>query len=401
MTHERNRGTGWKAIPRGVVALGVVSLFMDLSSELVHGLLPIFLSVSMGASVTAIGLIEGAAEAMVSVAKMFSGVLSDRIGKRKPLILLGYGMAALTKPLFPLAGSVETVFTARLLDRIGKGIRGAPRDALIADIAPPHLRGACFGLRQSLDTVGAFLGPLAAVGLMLAYDNDIRAVLWFAVVPAFAAVLIVALGVEESGEPSGERTKAPTIWSHELRRLGAPYWRIVTVGGAMTLARFSEAFLLLRTQGLGLQIGLTPLVLVVMSAAYAASSYPAGALSDRIKRRLVLALGLAVLVIADVVLALAGDPAVAMLGVALWGLHMGLTQGVLSTLVADAAPSEARGTAFGFFNLVSGVLLLVASVTAGVLWDSLGPSATFLAGGAFAALALVGLMAMPRGIASQ
>jgi MFS family permease len=394
MTDKDSNKTGWKAIPRGVWALGVVSLFMDMSSELVHGLLPVFLTVSLGASAATVGLLEGIAEATVCVAKMFSGVLSDRWGKRKPLVLLGYGTAALTKPLFPLASSVSTVFVARFLDRIGKGIRGAPRDALVADISPPHLRGACFGLRQSLDTVGAFIGPLAAIGLMLAFHDNIRTVLWFAVVPAFIAVLVLALGVEEPDAPKDRAKKQPPIRLTELRRLGAAYWRVVAVGGAMTLARFSEAFLVLRAQGLGLPVALAPLVLVVMSVVYAASAYPAGAISDRMDRRMVLAIGLMVLMAADAVLAMAAGPTVAMVGIGLWGLHMGLTQGVLSSLVADAAPGEARGTAFGLFNLLTGLLLLAASVTAGLLWDTLGPSATFWTGGGFALIALVGMMAM-------
>ena len=394
MTDESKDETGWKAIPRGVWALGLVSLFMDTSSELVHGLLPVFLTVSLGASAAAVGLIEGVAEATVCVAKMFSGVLSDRWGKRKPLVLLGYGMAALTKPIFPLAGSVAIVFVARFLDRIGKGIRGAPRDALIADISPTHMRGACFGLRQSLDTVGAFLGPLAAIGLMLAFNDNIRVVLWFAVIPAFVAVLIVAVGVEEPDRPKYTGPKPPPIRLTELRRLGAPYWRVVAVGGAMTLARFSEAFLVLRAQELGLPLTLAPLVLVVMSVVYAASAYPAGALSDRMDRRLVLAVGLVVLIVADTVLALAGGATAAMVGVGFWGLHMGLTQGVLSSLVADAAPAEAKGTAFGVFNFVSGLLLLAASVTAGVLWDAFGPAVTFWTGGGFAVAALCGLLVL-------
>lgn len=392
MTTEGKNATSWAEIPRGVWALGLVSLFMDTSSELVHGLLPVFLTMTLGASAMAVGLIEGVAESTVSVAKLFSGVLSDRIGKRKLLVLVGYGMAALTKPIFPLADSVAAVFSARFLDRIGKGIRGAPRDALVADISPAHLRGACFGLRQSLDTVGAFLGPIAAIALMFAFQNDIRSVLWFAVVPAFVALLVLALGVDEPRSPqNGEKRSAP-IRLKDLRGLGSAYWQVVGIGGAMTLARFSEAFLVLRVQGLGLSAALAPLVLVVMSVVYAGSAYPAGVLSDRMDRRRVLIVGLAILVVADAVLALAGGVRWSMIGVALWGLHMGLTQSVLSTLIVDAAPAAARGTAFGVFHLVTGLLLLVASLTAGALWDWLGPAATFYAGGVFAVVALIWLL---------
>ena len=364
---------------------------MDMSSELVHGLLPVFMTVNLGASVAVVGLVEGVSESLVTVSKLFSGLLSDRFRKRKALVLIGYGLAALTKPFFPTATSVAAVAVARGVDRIGKGIRGAPRDAMVADISPPHLLGASFGLRQSLDTVGAVIGPLLAIGLMFAFKDSIRSVLWFAVVPAVVAVLILAKGVEEPEMATQHKANPVPVRITELIRLGAPYWQVVAVGGVMTLARFSEAFLILRAQALGLPLAFAPLTLIVMSLVYTLSAYPAGVLSDKLDRRFVLMAGLAVLVCADVTLALAGNILVVMVGVALWGLHMGLTQGVLSTLIAESAPTEARGTAFGVFGLVTGVLVLLASVTAGILWDRFGPAATFEAGGCFAALALVGM----------
>ncbi|MBI2816274.1 MAG: MFS transporter [Acidobacteria bacterium] len=383
---------GLRSIPRSIWALGFVSMSMDISSEMIHSLLPVFLVSVLGASATALGVLEGVAEATVNVFKIFSGMLSDWLGKRKPLALLGYGLAALTKPVFPLANSFSIVFAARLTDRIGKGVRGAPRDALVADLTPPHLRGASYGLRQSLDTVGAFTGPLAAVFLMLAFEGDFRSVFWVAVLPAFVSVALLAFFVHE---PSDSRTqhkaRRPLRWQ-ELRYFPSIFWFVVAVGAIFTLARFSEAFLILRANSLGLDNAYVPLVLVVMNAIYAVSSYPAGHLSDRIDRRFILAVSGVALIAADVVLATATGTASLMVGISLWGLHMGFSQGLLTALVADTAPVRRRGTAFGLFNLVSGVVLLVASVVAGALWDRIGAAATFYAGASFAGIALLGLL---------
>jgi MFS family permease len=375
-------------VPRTVWALGLVSLFMDLSSEIVHGLLPLFLTVTLGASVAAVGAIDGIAEATASISKVFSGWLSDRMGRRKPLILLGYGLAALSKPLFPLAGSAATVLGARFADRIGKGLRGAPRDALIADVTPPEMRGRAFGLRQAMDTAGAFVGPLLAVGLMVVFAGDMRAVFWVALVPAALAVLCVLVGVEDAPRAPGE-ARPPPIRVEELRTLGRPFWSVTALGVVFTLARFSEAFLILRATGSGLPLALAPLVLVAMNAVYSLGAYPAGALADRMAARALLLWGLLVLVAADALLAWGGGLVTVFAGILLWGAHMALTQGLLSKMVADVAPPRVRGSAFGLFNLASGVAMLAASVMAGLLWDRLGPEATFVAGGVFALLALV------------
>jgi MFS family permease len=383
-------------IPRGVWALGFVSLFMDTSSELVHSLLPVFLVSVLGASMTSVGLIEGVAEATALITKMFSGALSDYLGRRKALTVLGYGLAAATKPLFAVAGSVGLVLTARFVDRIGKGIRGAPRDALVADLSPSHVRGASFGLRQALDTVGAFAGPAIALVAMGLMANDIRAVFWIAVVPAFASVVILLVFVEESGRRADAGAAQAPLRLAEIRTLGPAYWAVVAVGAILTLARFSEAFLVLRASGIGLAMALVPVVLVAMNIAYAVSAYPAGVWSDQAGRRVVLLAGVGVLVLADVVLALASTIWIVMVGVVLWGLHMGLTQGLLATMVTDAAPETLRGTAFGAFNLVSGLAMLAASVLAGVLWDRFGPTGTFAAGAAFSLMSLVGLAIVGR-----
>lgn len=375
------------AIPRTVWALGVVSFFMDASSETIHALLPLFLTTTLGVSVAMVGLIDGVAEATAAIAKVFSGNLSDRMGKRKPLIFFGYGLAALTKPLFALAGGPLMVFAARFADRIGKGLRGAPRDALIADVTPPNIRGRAFGLRQAMDTAGAFAGPLVAIVLMALFENDMRAVFWVATIPAVLAVVCVLLGVEErSGSDAQQAARPPIRWS-DLGRLKIGFWTVVAIGVAFTLARFSEAFLVLKANAEGLPLALAPLVLVALNIVYAAGAYPAGALSDRMSADRLLLGGLAVLIGADVVLAFTPGLVGAFVGVALWGGHMALTQGLLAKLVADHAPDDLRGSAFGLFNLATGVALLFASIVAGLLWDQLGASATFLAGALFAAVA--------------
>ena len=374
-------------LPAGIWILGFVSLAMDVSSELIHSLLPVFMVTTLGASVLTVGLIEGAAEATAMIVKVFSGVLSDYWGRRKPLALLGYGLGAVSKPLFALASTSGLVLGARLLDRIGKGIRGAPRDALVADIAPEAVRGAAFGLRQALDTVGAFLGPMLAIALMLLWADNFRAVFWVAVIPAALSVMLLLFGIHEPDRPATARRANP-IRRDNLKRLGPAYWWVVVAGAVFTLARFSEAFLVLRAQQGGLELAWTPLVMIVMSLVYSAGAYPFGNLSDSMNHGTLLAAGLAVLIAADLLLASAGHGPVLWAGIALWGLHMAMTQGLLATMVADTAPADLRGTAFGFFNLVSGLALLLASGVAGLLWDRWGAPITFLAGATFSALAL-------------
>jgi MFS family permease len=382
-------------LPSSVVALGFVSLAMDLSSEIIHALLPLFMVGTLGLSVAAVGLIDGIAESTASITKVFSGWLSDRLGRRKPLILLGYGLAAASKPLFPLAGGALPVLAARFADRIGKGIRGAPRDALIADVTPAEIRGRAFGLRQSMDTAGAFAGPLIAIGLMLLLENDMRTIFWIAVIPAVAAVLIVLFAVREPPPAPDAEIRAPVRLA-DLRGLDRTYWAVVAIGILFTLARFSEAFLILKASAEGLPLWLAPAVLVVMNLVYSASAYPAGIASDRIGTRGMLLASLLLLAAADLLLALVPGLVAAFAAIALWGLHMGLSQGLLSRLVADRSPSPLRGSAFGLFNLATGLAMLAASVTAGLLWDRIGPAATFLAGASFAAAAALALLSARR-----
>lgn len=376
-----------RGIPRTVWVLGLISLFMDISSELVHGLLPIYLVGTLGSSMLTLGLIEGAAEATALIVKVFSGALSDYFGKRKGLLLLGYGLGALSKPLFPLAGSATAVMTARLIDRIGKGIRGAPRDALVADVTPAELRGAAFGLRQSLDSIGAFIGPLLAVLLMWLLSNDIQLVMWFAVLPAIIAVALIVFGVHEPATENAPGKLRSPIHRENLKQFPAAFWWVAVFGAVFTLARFSEAFLVLRAQQVGMAVTWIPLVMVLLALFYLLSAYPVGRLSDRIGRHGLLAAGLGLLILADLLLAAGNSVLWTLLGVALWGLHLGFTQGLLATMVADTAPADLRGTAFGVFNLLSGLAMLLASGLAGWLWQSFGPAACFYSGALFAALA--------------
>ncbi|MGD9668897.1 MAG: MFS transporter [Hyphomicrobiaceae bacterium] len=385
-----------KQIPAGVWVLGFVSMLMDISSEMIHALLPIYMVSVLGTSTLAVGIIEGIAEATAAITKIFSGALSDWLGKRKELAALGYGMAAFTKPLFPLAPSLSWLIAARFLDRVGKGVRGAPRDALVADLSPPGVRGASFGLRQSLDTIGAFVGPLLAILLMLWTANNFQAVFWIAVIPAFLAFGLIAFAVKEPERPAELRKVKSPLSGKELARLGIGYWWVVGIATVFTLARFSEAFLILRAQSVGLPIALAPAVMVLMNFVYAIAAYPAGVLSDRMDRHSILLTGLAFLIVADIVLATSSSIASVALGVILWGLHMGLTQGLLATLVADTVPAELRGTAYGMLNLMTGLALLAASVIAGALWDAIGPKGTFLAGAAFATISVAGLVALRR-----
>ncbi|MGG5142567.1 MFS transporter [Alcaligenes ammonioxydans] len=383
-------------IHRSVWALGFVSMFMDISSELIYALLPIYMVTVLGTSVLAVGLIEGIAEATASIMKVFSGALSDRFGKRKLLAVIGYGLAALTKPIFPLANSLDWLVGARFVDRIGKGIRGAPRDALVADVTPPELRGAAYGLRQTLDTIGAFIGPLLAIGLMWWTANNYQLIFWVAVLPAFTALAILVFFVREPKLPATNRPRTLPLNRQELGRLGSRYWWVIVIGLAFTLARFSEAFLILRGESSGLPPMWAPAVLVLMSVAFSLSAYPAGVLSDRMRKTDLLLIGVALLIAADLILAFVPGLFGLGLGVALWGLHMGFTQGLFNVLIADSAPAELRGTAFGLFHLLTGIALLLASVIAGLLWDSIGFQGTFAAGALFAVLTGAGLIALRR-----
>ncbi|HFS5791611.1 TPA: MFS transporter [Citrobacter werkmanii] len=381
-------------IPKGVWVLGGVSLLMDVSSEMIHSLLPLFMATTLGASVIIIGLIEGLAEATALIIKVFSGVLSDYLGKRKGLAMLGYGLGALSKPLFAMAGSSGMVFSARMIDRVGKGIRGAPRDALVADVTPSEIRGAAYGLRQSLDTIGAFLGPLLAVGLMLLWNNDFRTIFWVAVIPGVLSIALLWFGLSEPKTPVTDKRTNP-LRRENLKKLSAAYWWVVGLGALFTLARFSEAFLVLRAYQMDIPLFAIPLVMVAMNLVYSLSAYPFGKMSDSMNHTRMLQAGLLVLIAADITLALSHHWSTLLIGVGLWGIHMGMTQGLLAAMIAHTAPAELRGTAFGMFNLISGIALLVASTGAGILWETMGAASTFYAGAVICAIVLAGMRFTP------
>lgn len=387
--------------PGGVLALGFVSMLMDTSSEMIHSLLPLFMVGALGLGPLAVGLIDGLSEAAAALVKIWSGALSDRLGRRKPLALAGYGLGALSKPLFPLAASAGAVFAARFIDRVGKGIRGAPRDALVADMTPPEQRGAAYGLRQAVDNLGAVIGPLAAMALMAAFHDDYRAVFWLAVIPAFLSVAVLAFAVKEPPRPPeaarSKRTRHP--WRmHHLRRLPAAFWVLTAAAAAMVAARFSEAFLLLRAADVGMAAALSPLALVAMNLVYAAAAYPAGVWTDgRGRGRFgVLAAGMAAMAAAHAVLALASGPVAVLAGAGLWGLHMALTQSVLAAAVSDCAPRSLLGTAFGIFHLLTGLALLAGGGLAGLLWTFWGPEVMFWGGAALSVASGFGLLAAAR-----
>lgn len=381
-------------IPKGVWVLGGVSLLMDVSSEMIHSLLPLFMATTLGASVIIIGLIEGLAEATALIIKVFSGVLSDYLGKRKGLAMLGYGLGALSKPLFAMAGSSGMVFSARMIDRVGKGIRGAPRDALVADVTPSEIRGAAYGLGQSLDTIGAFLGPLLAVGLMLLWNNDFRTIFWVAVIPGVLSIALLWFGLSEPKTPVTNKRTNP-LRRENLKKLSAAYWWVVGLGALFTLARFSEAFLVLRAYQMDIPLFAIPLVMVAMNLVYSLSAYPFGKMSDSMNHTRMLQAGLLVLIAADITLALSHHWSTLLIGVGLWGIHMGMTQGLLAAMIAHTAPAELRGTAFGMFNLISGIALLLASTGAGILWETLGAASTFYAGAVICAIVLAGMRFTP------
>jgi MFS family permease len=368
-------------IPAGIWVLGFVSLFMDLSSEMIHALLPLFMVKALGTPVIAVGLIEGIAEGTAMVTKLFSGVIADRFRRPKLLAILGYGLSALSKPLFPLASGLGLLIGARITDRIGKGIRGAPRDALVAEISPSEIRGACYGLRQGLDSVGAFLAPLLAIGFMLLTADNYRIVFWIAAVPALLAVVLLMTGVREPEASVSDTTTSPPfpLSLSSLAQLPIALWTTLLLAGLLSLARFSDAFLILRSQQAGLPIAWVPVVMVAMNLFYAASAYPAGILSDRLGRTAPLVAGTLILILGNILLASGSGLLLPAVGIVCWGLHLGLTQGILSAMIADTAPVALKATAFGLLNLVSGLGLFAASLIAGALWDRIGSSAMFLA----------------------
>lgn len=388
------RISSFKYIPRTIWALGTVSLLMDISTELIHSLLPIFMVSVLGANLTYVGIIEGIAESTALMTKMFSGTISDFLNKRKILVGLGYGLSAITKPLFPLANSLSIVLFARFFDRIGKGIRDAPRDALISDLAPYKGRGASFGLRQALDSMGAVIGPLMAMLFIYIFSGNIRYVFWIATIPAILAVLVLIFGVTEP-EKNSLQIQHPKEWVlywYKIRHLNKAFWYLLFIGGVLALARFSEAFLILKANSVGVSLAWLPSIMIVMNIAFASSSFPAGALSDVIGRQAILSSSILLLFMAEIILGFSSTIWMTMIGVIIWGLHMGLSQGLLAAMVADSTPEHLRGFAYGIFYFVCGIATLFSSIIAGMIGDRWGIPFLFYFASVFSTIAILALL---------
>lgn len=389
-THDSNINDTIR-IPSTIWMLGLTSLFMDVSTEIVHSVMPIYLVTVLGASPMLVGAIDGVAEATASIMKVFSGALSDWVGRRKPLAIAGYGMAAITRPILPFASTVTEIFALRILDRIGKGVRVAPRDALVADHVRPEILGAAYGLRQGLDTIGALVGPIIAAIVLASSNNDFQWVFWVSCIPAALCVLIISLGVSEAARPADRPRPAFPLRPSQVRRLRGVFWGSMAIIMLLLIPRFSEGFLLLKAQQSGISVTWVPLLLAAVNLVAAPVSFPAGRLSDRIGRRHLVMSGFAVLVAAQLVLTVTDGPIGVLVGALFWGLHLGMTQGVLAAMIVDHAPADLRGTAFGVFHVASGLAVLVGSFGAGWIWDQLGSTTMFATA---AAIGVAGLAAL-------
>lgn len=389
-------GPSRSAIPATVWMVGFVSLLMDVSSEMINTLLPLYLAGGLGASALAIGFIEGISVAIATASKFLSGVLADFSRRAKPIAVLGYGLAALSRLIFPLATSVDLIVLARAMDRVGKGIRGAPRDAIVAAVTPQGMRGASFGLRKSLDTVGGFLGPLIAIAAMLLLAGDIVTVFWLAALPAGMAVAVLIFAVREPAESRAEIKNIPAFRFADAFRLNPAIWTVICLAGVIMLARFSEAFLLLKSVEAGFSLTWVPVSIVIMHGVYGLCAYPVGKLSDTIGNTGLLLCSLVFLVVAHLTIAFSATVWEFVIGIVFWGLHMGFSQGLLGAMVADASPAGLRASAFGAFNLVTGIVLLIGNVAAGWLWQDLGSHAPFIAGALLSLFAFFAIAVLQR-----
>ncbi len=375
-------------LPATVWILGIASLLNDVSTEIIHSVLPLYMVTALGASFIAVGLLEGTAEALASVLKVGAGGLSDLLGKRKALVVSGYALSTLVKGCYALAGDMTMVMIARLGDRVGKGIRVGPRDALVADSTSPEQRGAAYGLRQSLDTVGAVIGPGLSFVLLSLWHMDYKNIFAIAIVPGIIAVLLLLIGVRE---PEKRESKSDDKKLHKdlLKRLSPAYWSLVVVSFLFNLGNSSDAFILLKGKEAGLALGMVPLMLVVMNVFYAACAYPAGKLSDKLGRVAMLRVGLLFYALVYLGFAFCNTQWQVWTLMALYGVQLGLTQGTLLALVSDVTDADTRGTAFGMISLVTGLALLPASLIAGFLWQNVGSWATFGAGTVCSVVALI------------
>lgn len=404
MTAQASPGTADK-LDRNVWAAGLVSLLTDISSEMIVPVLPLFLTGVLGASAQVVGLIEGVAEFTASLVKSVSGWLSDRAGRRKPLMVLGYGVSNVVKPFLGLTGSWGQVLAIRFADRFSKGVRGAPRDALIADSTPTHLRGRAFGLHRGLDTVGAAIGPLTAALVLNLYAGNLRAVFWWTAVPGVLAVLLLVGFVRDTGRrAAGAAPTAPSPvmrgWSLSLQPLVPRLRWFVVVSTVFAIGNSADAFLVLRAQGLGLSVALVPIAYFLFNASYAVLSYPAGALSDKIGRRPVLLGGFIAFALIYAGFGAARHSWQVWILFLFYGIYYAGTEGIQKAYMTDHVGAEQRGTAVGILNAWTGLAALPASLIAGVMWDRFGQPATFYVSAAIAVLATL-LLAMPVGIEAK
>jgi len=381
-------------VERNVFILGVVSFFTDISSEAVYPLVPIFLTKSLGAPLAVVGAIEGVAEGTASIVRWLSGWLSDRLGRRKSFVVLGYGMAAVAKPLLALAFHWPVVLFARFVDRFGKGVRTAPRDALVAQWTERGERGRAFGFHRAVDTAGAVLGPLGALALLAVLGENFRLIFLLAFIPAVLGMVLLRLVAERTPRPEPSAAVEPKGGGG----LGAAYYGFFAVSLVFALGNSSDAFLILRSRNLGLGVSEAVLAYVAYNTSYSLLAMPAGIVSDRLGRRNVIGLGFAVFAAVYLGFAAIDAGAYVWLLFPVYGVYMALTEGVGRALVADLVPSERRGSALGLYQGGVGLMALLSSIMAGLLWDHVGPSAPFFLGGSTAALALVLLLILlPRG----
>ena len=387
-----------RALPPLVRALALVSLLTDAASEMIYPLLPVFVTTVLGGSPAMLGLLEGAAESTAALVKLGSGALSDRIGRFTPIVLIGYAIASVTRPFMGVAQSVHQVIGLRLIDRVGKGIRGAPRDALLAASVEPAVRGRAFGYHRAADHLGAVIGPVVAWLLLQQLHLTLRTVFVLSVIPGLLAVLTIVIAVRDPATTSVRVPTAPALPSpRDVVAMPRRFWAVLAVLLLFTLGNSTDAFLLLRAQQLGVPIAMLPLLWAAHHVVKSASSVPCGALSDRVGRRRVMLLGWTLYALVYLGFAYASSAMHAWLLFLVYGLYFGLVEGAEKALIADLAPPDRRGTAFGWYNAAMGVAALPASLLLGTVWTLRGPTAAFSVGAVIAAAALVcGLVVFPR-----
>lgn len=353
---------------------------MKISSVIVFTLSPLFMTQVLGASIFAVGILEGILEVITLLARIFSGIISDYIHKRKSIIVVGYIFALISRPFLALATRMEDVFLGRAFDRIGNGLDATPRDALVGDLAPPQIKGACYGLRESLSRAGSFAGALLVMALLWLTEGNFSLVFWIGSIPTVLALMVLVIFVKDSPNQQAQHKKPTHKFKlKDLKKLPLPFWLILLLSGLFMLSNFSGAFLILRAEQTGLDLHLTSLVMIIQNLATAGTAYPVGYLSDKMGRRSMMGVGIVLIVCSDLLLAWGGSLYTILGGVLLWGAEIGITQSILAVFLADTCPQDLRGTGFGLFHFINGCCLLLANVFAGWIWHDVNPSAMFLA----------------------